>query len=70
MKHKITVITDIHGKVLGAVRNEAKTGVYTLSFKAKEHNQQKYHEIEIEEELWKMPAQQRAGELTKRLHQK
>jgi len=52
----MTVITDMNGKFLGAVRNgEIKDGTNTLTFHALPDPNHQHHEIEVDEELMHKP---------------
>jgi hypothetical protein len=56
MKHKMTVVTDMHGNFLGAVRNGTiQDGNNTLQFHAVPHPGHKHHEVEVDEELMRSP---------------
>lgn len=71
MKEKIIVITDGHGKVLGAHRNiPIKRGTATVTFRAIDNHKQKTQELEVDEQFFKRPPEQCRSELTKLLAQR
>jgi uncharacterized protein YjbK len=61
MKHKIVVITNDQGKVVGALRSEMKRRNQKLSFHPSPYAKHTYHELEVEEEFF-----QQSGETLKR----
>jgi hypothetical protein len=68
MKEKVIVITDAHGKLLGAHRNvPIKHGNGTVTFRAIDNPKQKAHEIEVDEHFFERSPEQCRSELTKLL---
>jgi len=56
MKHKVTVITDLNGNFLGSVRNGTiQDGENTVQVHAVSRPGQKHHEVEVDEEVMRLP---------------
>ena len=71
MKEKVLVITDPHGKLLGAHRNvPVKHGNATLTFHPVTNDRQMSHEVEVDEDFFKHPLAHCRDELTRMVAKK